>query len=118
MGYRRTDDLLLSIDATGKGTSNTVLEGDHEGANNEGDASREERGAEGNNDVSKLVPILQRDLDCSKVALLFKLNSLTTKPKLDESDDDGTDLDVPLKAYKSPPYMTNVLSKNDHPEFL
>lgn len=37
MGYKRTDDLLLSMGAN-EGTSNIVLKGNNEGADEEGDA--------------------------------------------------------------------------------
>ncbi|KAK5802984.1 hypothetical protein PVK06_030621 [Gossypium arboreum] len=63
MGYRRTDDLLLSTGAD-KGTPNNVLEGDNKGTNEEGDASEEEGVADANEeDELKPEPISQRSLD-------------------------------------------------------
>lgn len=60
MGYKRTDDLLLSMGAN-EGTSNTMLEGDNERANEEGDVSGEGGVANANKEEeSEPEPIRQR----------------------------------------------------------
>ncbi|KAH1114757.1 hypothetical protein J1N35_008135 [Gossypium stocksii] len=57
LGNKRTNDLLLSTGAD-KGTSNTMLEGDNEGTNKEGDASEEKGTIDANKGKeSELEPI-------------------------------------------------------------
>ncbi|KAH1114401.1 hypothetical protein J1N35_007779 [Gossypium stocksii] len=79
MGYRTIDELLFRTEA-GKGTSNTVLEGEEERVVDANDGEEPE-----------LEPIRKCGLDGLRVALFFKSNSVKTKLKPCEYDDDTLD---------------------------
>lgn len=107
VGYKRTDDLLLSTYVVGNGTSNTMLEGDNERVDEKEDASAKEGGTNANEEL-KPEPIRQRNSNGLKVALFLEPNSITTELKHCESDDDDSDLDVRSRAYEPLHYMTNI----------